>query len=734
MAPSIPAPLPKGAGTLDEENIPWTVPPGTTTEDALAECLLFIARHHDRPASRDTVLSGLPLEGGRLSPSVFSRAAEKAGFGSRYLRTSIEGLNTLLFPVILILDAKKACVLLSLSSEGDTARVFFPELGKEVAAIPLEELRPRTTGYAVYVWPKFRFDERTPDYMKPKDAHWFWSAIAENRGLYRDVLLASLLSNIFALAMPLFVMNIYNRVIPNRAVESLWVMAVGVGIMLTADFVLHLARGYLVDRAGVRTNIRLSSRIMEKVLGLKTEARPASVGSFANSVSGFESVRNFISSATLFTYVDLPFALFFLVIIAVISWPLAIPLVIGAVLILFHTVLVQGQMRELAESTNRASALKNATLVESLVGMETLKTQGAEGQIQVRWEKAVSFLELTNARLKLLSSSVVSGTQWVQQMVSVATMIIGVYLVISNSLNMGGLIAAYMLSSRFMAPIGRVAGLLLQYYTASRSLAALDEIMKKPTERPEETSFLSRPLLRGNIEFSGVTFSYPEQERPALSNVSFRIEEGEKVAFIGRIGSGKTTVGRLLLGLYGPQEGSVFVDGTDIRQIDPSELRRNIGTVPQDAVLFFGTLRENILFGNPGATDSELLQAVRIAGVDTFVQRHPKGFDLSVGERGDRLSSGQRQAVALARAVLRNPPILLLDEPTASMDQSSEERIRRNIEVYGRNRTLLLVTHRSALLSLVDRLILLDGGRVVADGPKDRVLSALSKGMGGESS
>ena len=733
MGTSLPVSAERLAGKTSQGDVPWTLPPGYTEEDSLAECLLYLTRHHGRPASRDTILAGLPLEGGKLSPSVFCRAADKAGFGCRFIRTTIDGLNTLLFPVVLLLAEKKACVLLSISKEGEKARVFFPELDKGEAEVSLEDLRSRAAGYAVYVWPKFRFDERAPEYTKPRSAHWFWSAISENRPLYRDVLLASLLSNIFALAMPLFVMNIYNRVIPNRAVESLWVMAIGVGIMLSADFALHLARGYLVDRAAVRTNIRLSSRIMEQILGLRTEERPASVGSFANSVSGFESVRNFISSATLFTYVDLPFALFFLVIIALISWPLAIPLIIGAVLILFHTVLVQGQMRELAESTNRASALKNATLVESLVGMETVKTQGAEGQFQVRWEKAVSFLEMTNARLKLLSNSVIAGTQWVQQMVSVATMIIGVYLVMDNTLNMGGLIAAYMLSSRFMSPIGRVAGLLLQYYSASRSLSALDEIMKKPTERPEETSFLSRPLLRGEIEFSCVTFAYPEQERPALTNVSFKIEEGEKVAFIGRIGSGKTTIARLLLGLYAPQEGAVYVDGTDIRQIDPSELRRSFGTVPQDAILFFGSLRENILFGNPGATDGELLRSVRISGVEHFVQRHPKGFDLSVGERGDRLSSGQRQAVSLARAVLKDPPVLLLDEPTASMDHTSEELVRRNLEIYARKKTLLLVTHRTALLSLVDRLILLDEGKIVADGPKDKVLSALSKERVGES-
>ena len=694
----------------------------------LAGCLLMLTRFHGRPVSQDTLLAGLPLEGGMLSPSTFGRAAERVGLTSRFARMPLKDLNPLLFPAILLLSDQKACVLMSVDKENCRARVLFPELDEGEVELALEDLEKRHSGFSIYARPIFRFDQRTPPLEPPKKGHWFWSVISENRPLYRDVLLASVLSNLFALAMPLFVMNVYNRVIPNRAVESLWVMAIGVLVIVSVDFVLHMARGYLVDLAAVRTNIRLSGEMMEKILGLRSEERPASVGSFASSVQGFESVRNFISSATVFAYVDLPFALFFIVVIALIAWPLALPLLVGSALVLLHAVMVQGQMRDLSETTNRANALKNATLVESLVAMETLKSQGAEGHVQGRWEKTVSFLELTNARLRLLSSSVINGTQWAQLSVSVATMVIGVYLIMDNTLSMGSLIAAYMLSSRAMSPIGRVAALLMQYHSASRSLAALDDIMNKQAERPEGTSFLSRPGFDGAIEFRNVSFSYPEQEKPALSGVSFRVSPGEKVALVGRVGSGKTTVGKLLLGLYGPTEGTILVDGIDLRQVDPSELRRAIGSVPQDVMLFFGTLRENILLGNPPVTDEELLKAARTGGVDSFANTHPKGFDMQVGERGDRLSSGQRQAVAIARAVLKNPPILLLDEPTASMDHTSEERVRQNLESVSKGKTLLVVTHRTALLELVDRIIVLDTGRVVADGPRDSVLKALQQG------
>lgn len=700
----------------------------------LAACLLQVARFHGRGLSPDALLSGLPLEDGVLSPSTFSRAAARAGLAGRLVQGPLEKLNPLLFPAVLILEDRGACVIHSLDPGNRRATVSFPELDEGKAEVPMDDLQSRYSGFAAYVRPEFRFDERATRTEKPREGHWFWNAIAENRPLYRDVLVASFLSNLFALAMPLFVMSVYNRVVPNRAVESLWVMALGVLVVITADFALHMARGYLVDLAAVRTNIRLSGEMMEQVLGMRAEERPPSAGSFANSIQGFETVRNFISSATVFAYVDFPFAIFFLVVIALISWTLALPLVLGIALVLLHAALVQGRMRELSETTNRASAMKNATLVESLVAMETLKSQGAEGQVQGRWEKTVAFLEGTNVRLRLLSSWVVNGMQWVQLAVSVATMALGVYLIMENRISMGSLIAAYLLSSRAMAPVAKVTALLMQYHSASRSLAALDEIMNKPAERPVGASWISRPGLGGSIEFRDVSFSYPGQEGAALSGVSFRVEKGEKVALVGRVGSGKTTLGKLLLGLYRPQGGTILVDGIDIRQLDPSELRRGIGSVPQDAMLFFGTLRENILLGNPPSLDAGIIEAARIGGVDAFANVHPLGFDLQVGERGERLSSGQRQAVALARAVLKNPPVLLLDEPTASMDHSSEERVRRNLAAFCSEKTLLLVTHRTALLDLVDRLIVLDGGRIAADGPKEDVLKALQQSSSREAS
>ena len=695
----------------------------------LAASLTLIAALHGRRISRDALLSGMPMENGMLTPALFTRAAKRAGLASKIIKSPLERINGLLCPAVLILGGSRACVVTSIDAAAEKASVIFPgEMDEGTAELPFEALHDIYTGYVIYLKPQFKFDERAGTDGKKRKGHWFWETLATEKNIYRDVIIASLLSNIFAFAMPLFVMNVYNRVVPNNAVETLWVMAIGVFIMITADFALHMARGYLTDLAASRTNTRLSADMMEQVMSMRSEARPASVGSMVNSIQGFDSVRSFISSATVFAYVDLPFSIFFIIVIAVIAWPLAVPILIGGILVLAEAVMVQRQMRELSETTNRASSLKNATMVESLVAIESVKTQNLESTVQNRWEKTVAHLEAANVKMRLLSSAVVSWTQWVNVTISIATMVIGVYLIRANAISMGSLIAAYMLSSRAMMPISRVAGLLMQYYSTSRSLSALDDIMNKETEHGDSATFLSRPDIAGGIEFKDLCFSYPEQERRALSALNFTVRPGEKVAVVGPIGSGKSTVFKLILKLFRPTEGAIFIDGTDSRQIDPAELRRAVGVVPQEVMLFYGTLRDNLVMGNPYITDQTLLQAVQISGVDVIVRNHPKGFDMQVGERGANLSSGQRQAVAIARAVLKNPSLLLLDEPTSAMDSASEERVRHNLKIFAKDRTLLLVTHRTALLDLAERIIVLDGGRIAADGPKDKILAALKEG------
>jgi ATP-binding cassette subfamily C protein LapB len=598
--------------------------------------------------------------------------------------------------------------------------------------VPLATLEAGYIGTSIYARPTQRYDARTPQGRAGRHGHWFCGVIAESTPLYRDVLLAALLANTFALGMPLFVMNVYDRVVPNQAFETLWVLALGLMIMLISDLVLRTLRGRFVDLASSRADVKLSAFIMERVLGMRMEQRPASAGSFASNLRAFESVRDFIGSATVVAFIDLPFALIFMLVIGWISWYMLIPLVIGAIIMVFYALIVQGRMHELAEITYRAGAQRNATLIEGLVGFETIKALAAEAPIQRKWEKSAALLARVGAQLRLLSSTASNTSAFVQQFINLVIIIIGVYLISERELTLGGLIACTMLASRAMAPVGQVAGLLVQYHTAATALTSLNEMMTREVERPADTTFISRGRLKGEVEFRDVSFTYPGQSAPALRKLSFKLKPGEKVAILGRIGSGKTTLEKLILGLYQPTEGAVLVDGIDLRQLDPAELRRQIGYVQQDVMLFYGSLRENITLGAPLADDTDIVKAAEIGGILSLVNQHPKGFDMLVGERGESLSGGQRQGVAIARAVINDPPILLLDEPTSSMDFSSEDDIKRRLAEFAKDKTVILISHRTSLLDLAERIIVMDGGRIMADGPKEQVVTALRQGRIGK--
>lgn len=702
---------------------------GKKPHDPLVECLIVIAKSHELPVERDVVVAGLPLDNKGLTPSLFPRAAKKAGFSSRIVSLPLVQLNSALFPVILLLKENDACVLHRLDVSSGKAFVSFSELGDAPVELPIDDIDSRFTGTAIYIRPEFRYDGRTPEVRNLKRRHWFWSVIEENKPLYKDILAAAVMINLFALAMPLFIRNVYDRVLPNLAVETLWVTSAAVLLALGGDIVLRLMRVYFIDLSSSRADVKLSSSIMEQVLGLRLEHRPASVGSFASNLQAFEFVRNFITSSTIAVLVDLPFASLFIIVIALISWPLVIPVLLGVAAVFLYAMTIQGKMHDLTEQSYRVGAQRSATLIEGLTGIETIKAVNAENSFQARWEKVVARLAKVGEQLRFLSASVSSGAYMVQTIVSILGFIVGVYLISSGNLTMGGLIAVYILTSRVMSPVSQSAALLVQYHQAETSLTSLNTIMELPVERPVDAGFVSRKSCQGNIEFRDVHFAYPNQEREALSGVSFRIRQGEHVAILGRIGSGKTTIERLIAGLYQPKSGTVFIDGIDIRQVDPMELRNHIGYVSQEAMLFFGSLRDNITLGYPQASDQEVLRAASIGTLDQFVDKHPHGFNMQVGERGEFLSGGQRQGVVIARAVINDPSILLFDEPTSQMDNTTEGIFKTRFEQYVRQKTVLIVTHRTSLLNLVDRIIVMDGGKVVADGPKEKVLDALKKGQ-----
>jgi ATP-binding cassette subfamily C protein LapB len=702
--------------------------------DPLLDSLVEVCRIHGRGATRASLAAGLPVAGGRLTLELAERAAARAGMATRLQRVALDAIDAAALPAILVLDNDQTCVLVSWTADG-SARVLLPATGQGEVVLPRANLAERFRGIALFVRPKFRFDSRAREVRATRRGHWFWSAIGAQRFVYRDVLWAAALVNCFALAFPIFSMNVYDRVVPNHAIETLWALAVGIVLVLCADLALRNLRSRFVDEASARIDVTLSARLMERVLGMKLANRPESVGSFASNLRGFEQVRDFIASTTVTALIDLPFAALFMLVMVWLSPWLALPAAVTFGVIVVLGWVLQHRLHELSQTTYRASAQRNATLIESLGAIETIKAQGAEGAIQAQWERVNTFLARTNVRMRALSAQASSGSAWFTQLSSVATIVIGVHLIGQRELTMGALIAAGMLSGRALAPAGQVVALLMQYQGARTALESLDKLMAQPVERPAADEgaapFIERRDLKGEVELRNVRFAYPNREDAALDGVSLRVAPGEKVAFIGRVGSGKSTIQRLVMGLYAPAEkdgGAVLLDGIDLRQLDPADVRRNIAHVAQDVVLFHGSLRDNIAFGLPHADDAAIVAAAEIAGLAEFVQRHPKGFDLPVGERGELLSGGQRQAVGIARAVLHNAPILLLDEPTSAMDFSTEGQITQRLAAFAKDKTVLLVTHRTSLLALVDRVIVVDHGRVVADGPRERIMEALQNG------
>ena len=465
------------------------------------------------------------------------------------------------------------------------------------------------------------------------------------------------------------------------------------------------------------------------------KAGPQSAGAFASNVQQYETLRDFFTSATLSALVDLPFVLVFMVIIFLVAGPVVtVPAVLIPTVILV-SVLVQFPMKRAIERSYRESAQKHATLVEAINGLDMIKATSAEGQLQRDWDGYVAASSSSSMTSKLWSTLGINFVMLASNLATTGVILWGCYRIFQSSvpnsdvhMTTGALIAASMLTGRAMAPLGQIAGLIIRFHQSWTSLKGLNRLMALPVERPRGKVFIRRPRIEGAIEFRNVLFKYPNAQTAALDGVSFKIQPGERVGILGRIGSGKTTIERLILGLYEPNEGAVLVDGTDIRQLDPTDLRQNVGCVLQDPHLFFGSVKDNITLGAPYVDEASVIRAATMAGVDQFVRQHPLGYDMPVGESGRMLSGGQRQAVAVARALLLNPQILMFDEPTSSMDNSTEAAFKQRLGTIAKGRTIVLVTHRHSMLALVDRLIVLDRGKVVADGPKAGVLEAL---MGG---
>lgn len=697
-------------------------------QDPLLNSLIYISRYYGLANSPDALLGGLPLSDGRLTPFLFPRSAERAGLVAKENRSSLESISSLILPVILLLKEGDACVLISVNEELKEAEVVTADSDMMPVSIPLDELEQQYTGRYFLVKKQFRYDERSPEVLKTRDGHWFWGTLFESKHIYRDVLIASLLVNIFAVAAPMFTRLVYDKVVPNLAFESLWVLASGIFVVFIFDFILKLLRSYFIDVAGKKSDVLISSKLFSKVMGIRMESRPASVGAFARHLQEFESIREFFTSATISALIDLPFALLFLVVIWLLAGNLVIIPIIGVTILIIHSLLIQAPLKKSIEEGSRLASQKYANLIESLAGLESVKLFGAQSQFQYRWEEAVAHMSNWNIKSRRITDTIQNMAGFVQQSCNVGMIILGVYLIADGELTMGGLIAATMLSGRAIGPLVQLSLLSTRYNQAKSSMTIIEQVMSMPDEQEEGKRYIHRPIIHGKIELDKVTFHYPDSPVASIRDFSLRINPGEKVAIIGRIGSGKTTLERLIMGLYQPTEGHVRIDDTDINQLHHVDVRRNIGCVPQESTLFFGSIRDNITLGQTLVDDREVMDAANRAGVTVFTQQDPAGLERQVGEGGLLLSGGQRQAVSIARALLGRPPVLLMDEPTSAMDNRSEMHIKHQLSQMKKNETLILITHKTSMLDIVDRVIVMEKGTVIADGPKQQVLNDLKKG------
>ena len=700
--------------------------PSQNAGDPLADALLFLAAHHGRAISREALMAGLPVLDGRLPPPLFERAAAKAGLEGKAVRRKLAEIPALVLPAVLSMRDGSTRILLAIDLDTKMATVIDPSSRTRPQSRAMRELNAEYLGFAFLVRPAASADARAVAAGDLPRAHWFWSVVRRFWSNYSHVAVAALIVNVLALASPLFIMNVYDRVVPNGAMASMVALSIGMGIAVIFDFVIRMVRSRIIDMTGKKLDVIMASNIFEHVLSVKLAQRPASVGIIANQIRDFDSVREFFTSGTVVSVTDLLFAVVFIAVLYMIGGPLAfIPLFMLPAMIVIGLGL-QFPLERAMRKLQAESAARHGVLVESLAGIETVRATGAEARMQNAWERSVAATARSGEEVHHWSSLALTTASTAQQLNYLLMVIIGVFLILDGKITVGVLVASTMLSGRVLAPIAGIATVITRAAQTFITLKAINRIMQLESERPPERMYVARRIEKGSIAFENVSFKYPGSNDAALEKVSFKIAGGERIGIIGRVGSGKTTVGRLVAGFYEPTEGKVIIDDVDARQYDPADLRTGVGFVLQDTDLFFGKIRDNIALGKPNATDEEIIAAARLAGVENFIAGHPLGYDMPIAEGGRSLSGGQKQAIGLARCLIRQPKALFLDEPTAHFDVRSEaDFLERLKEIAADNMTIVISTHRLSLLSFVDRILLFERGRLVADGPRDKVIAML---------
>jgi len=713
-------------------------------KSSILDSLVLFSKLHGKRYSAEVLSEGLPIAEGESAPKLFSvkpdgsrglfgRAAKRAGFKTSVSKIAMDDLSSLVLPCIILLktdnpEEVNSCILESFDDLREYAYVILPEVGEVVNKVKIDDLKTEYFGMAFFLKREYRFESDDFKLIDNKQKHWFWDTIHNIKYIYKDVLLASLVINIFMIATPIFTMNVYDRVIPTSAFDTLWIFAFGVIVVYMVDLGLRFVRTYLLEVAGKKADIIMSSIIYEKVMDLKISSIPKPVGSFANVLKEFESIRSFMASSTVAILIDLPFVFIFLFTIFYIAGALVWVPVISILIIIIYTYSIKDKMLESVKGTAGASSLKNGVLIESISNLETLKSLNALSLFQYKWEEATGEIADKGIKTKTLSAAIGTVSGFVTQLNTVLLIIFGAYMIDMQMMTIGALIATVIMSGRALGPMGQVAGMIAYYQHVQSAYDSIENVMNLECEHPEEKQFVRRPAFKGDIEFKNVSFSYPGTEFKQLMDINIKIHEGEKVAILGKVGSGKSTLQKLILGFYYQDEGSVLIDGIDVQQIDPVEIRSNISYMAQENVLFAGTARSNITIKNNKVGDYELLKAADMSCASDFINKHPKGFELPIVEKGENLSGGQSQAITLARTLLDDSKLFILDEPTKSFDSGTSRRVIKNLKQVLKDKTLILITHTPADLELVDRIIVMDSGKVVMDDIKSKVLEQLSSG------
>ncbi|MGH8811462.1 MAG: type I secretion system permease/ATPase [Advenella sp.] len=655
------------------------------------------------------------------------------GFENDLMLRDLADIPQLAMPVVVILKNEEAAVITAITGRGKAREYRLQQFDGISQVVTYEQLNECYLGYCWFIKPRVSIDARSelPEYEMPKA--WFFKVIWRFRKYYYQVIISTFMINFLALVSSLYVMNVYDRVIPNKSYDTLWVLSIGVIIAILFEFIAKLIRGHLTDIAGKKADLIISTALFRRVMSVNLKDRPASAGSYASNLREYESVRDFMTSASLLTLVDFPFLLLFVGVIALVGGKLAlVPLCIIPIVILVG-ILAQMPLSKYINESMKESSQRQGLAVEAIDGIETLKTNNALNWAQKRWDHYTAKASASSIKVKDTSNFVVYFSVMLQQLNTVILVLVGTYLIHSpdpsSKITMGALIASVILSGRALSPLGQIAGLATRFQQAWLALKVANGIVERQTERDSSRNYVTLKQVQGHLSFNSVSFTYHKEMPPVVSHFNLQIRPGEKVGILGKIGSGKSTSLKLGLGLYEPDQGSVTLDGVDLRQIDPNFLRYQILLLEQNPHLFLGTLRENLDLARADgfSSDQDLLRALSRFGLDQIIRHHPRGLDMPIGEGGLGLSGGQRQVVALARMTLRSPRIVLLDEPTTGLDQASERQALQSIAHWAANKTLLVVTHRPQVLHIVNRIVVVDQGKVVMDGPREAVLQRLSQ-------